>query len=151
MFVLFNIVIGIVLSIIDRALGFGDNGAGVLGSIYSLAVLVPSLAVAVRRLHDTNRSGWWWFIVFVPLVGWIILIVWLATAGQVGPNQYGADPKTLPEPPMPGSTATSFSSNAPAGWYPDPAGRHELRYWDSIGWTEHVSDQGTTSKDPISR
>lgn len=150
MFVLFNALIGIVLSVLDNALGLDNaDGGGVLQSIYGLAIFIPSLAVGVRRLHDTNRSGWWLLLWLIPVVGWIIMIVWLATAGQIGPNQYGPDPKTLPEPPMPGSASTAFSGNAPAGWYPDPAGRHELRYWDSIGWTEHVSDKGITSKDPI--
>jgi len=64
-----------------------------LVDLVMLTLLVPSLAVTVRRLHDTGRSGWWWFLGFVPLVGPIILIVWFATDGQPGPNQYGPSPK----------------------------------------------------------
>ena len=55
-------------------------------------ILLPSLAVAVRRLHDTDRSGWWWWLILIPLVGIIVLIVWWATQGTRGPNRYGEDP-----------------------------------------------------------
>jgi uncharacterized membrane protein YhaH (DUF805 family) len=95
MFVLFNAVISIVLSLIDRIIGtdYGSSGGGVLSTIYSLAVLLPSLGVTWRRLHDTNRSGWWVLIGLIPCVGWIILIVFYATEGVAGDNQYGPDPK----------------------------------------------------------
>ncbi|MFE3638768.1 DUF805 domain-containing protein [Streptomyces cellostaticus] len=88
MFFLFNIVISIVLTIIDAAIG-----SSVPAVIYSLATLLPGLGVAVRRLHDTGRSGWWLLIGFVPLVGMIILIVFLATEGKPESNQYGPNPK----------------------------------------------------------
>jgi uncharacterized membrane protein YhaH (DUF805 family) len=94
MFVLINAVISIVLSIIDRAIGTSSaNGGGLLQSIYGLAVLLPSIAVAVRRLHDTNRSGWWILLGLIPIIGWIILIIWYAQDGTPGDNQYGPDPK----------------------------------------------------------
>jgi uncharacterized membrane protein YhaH (DUF805 family) len=89
MFVLFNAIIMIGLTVIETVVG----GPGILGTLYSLAVLVPSLAVGARRLHDTDRSGWWQLIGFVPLIGVIVLIVFFATAGQAGANQYGAPPK----------------------------------------------------------
>jgi uncharacterized membrane protein YhaH (DUF805 family) len=89
MFVLFNAIIMIGLTVIETMVG----GPGVLGSLYSLAVLCPSLAVGARRLHDTGRSGWWQLIGFVPLIGVIVLIVFFATAGQPSANQYGAPPK----------------------------------------------------------
>jgi uncharacterized membrane protein YhaH (DUF805 family) len=89
MFVLFNVIFSAVLNIIDYAIGIN-----VFGAIYSLAVLIPSLAVSVRRLHDTNRTGWWVLIGLIPLVGTIILIVFLATDSQPGENQYGPNPKT---------------------------------------------------------
>jgi uncharacterized membrane protein YhaH (DUF805 family) len=95
MFVLFNVIISIVLGLIDKLIGtdYGKNGGGVLSTIYSLAVLLPSLGVAWRRLHDTNRSGWWILIGLIPCVGWIILIVFYAMEGTPGDNQYGPDPK----------------------------------------------------------
>ncbi|MDE5814883.1 MAG: DUF805 domain-containing protein [Alistipes sp.] len=70
MFILFNTIASIIVSAIGYLLGIS-----VLSSIYSLAVLVPSLAVGVRRLHDTGRSGWWWLIAFVPVIGIIWLVV----------------------------------------------------------------------------
>ena len=81
-FVLFNAIIGIVLSIIDRAIGTTSAGSGLLNGLYSLAVLIPSIGVSIRRLHDTNRSGWWQLIVLVPLVGFIVLLVFLAQEGK---------------------------------------------------------------------
>lgn len=64
-------------------------------SIFNLALLLPGLGVTVRRLHDTGRSGFWIFFALVPIVGPIMLIVWTATAGTPGPNQYGPDPKAV--------------------------------------------------------
>ncbi|MFJ9636869.1 DUF805 domain-containing protein [Streptomyces sp. NPDC101178] len=65
--------------------------------IYALATIVPSLAVLVRRLHDTGRSGWWFLIAAVPLVGGIILLVFLASEGKPEQNQHGANPKLAPQ------------------------------------------------------
>ncbi len=61
--------------------------------VFVLLLLVLSIAVFVRRLHDTNRSGWWYFISFIPIVGGIIQLIWICTDGTVGPNKYGPDPK----------------------------------------------------------
>jgi uncharacterized membrane protein YhaH (DUF805 family) len=95
MFALFNVIISIILSIIDNIIGttFGSANQGVLSSIYSLAVLLPSIGVGIRRMHDTNRSGWWILITLVPCIGWIIYIVFAAQEGVAGDNQYGPDPK----------------------------------------------------------
>ncbi|MFX0046512.1 MAG: DUF805 domain-containing protein [Candidatus Hermodarchaeota archaeon] len=93
MFVLFNLIFTIVLGIIGRLLGLGPDNYSVLSTIYGLAVLVPSIAVGVRRLHDTNRSGWWLFISLIPLAGAIVLIVFMAQDSQTGDNQYGPNPK----------------------------------------------------------
>jgi uncharacterized membrane protein YhaH (DUF805 family) len=95
MFVLFSVIISIVLNVLDNLLGlaFMAGTAGWLSLLYSLAVLLPSLGVSVRRLHDTGRSGWWVLIALVPLVGAIVLIVFTATEGNRGPNAYGPDPK----------------------------------------------------------
>lgn len=97
-FVLINVVISIILSLIDYSI-WGEGGAA-LSSIYSLAVLVPSLAVLVRRLHDTGRSGWAILWGFIPLVGAILLIVWAATDGTPGSNEYGQNPKEEEEVPL---------------------------------------------------
>lgn len=102
MFVLFNVIFSIVASIIDNVAGlnfssdyssYGMYSTGIIASLYSLAVLIPSLAVGVRRLHDIGKSGWWLLISLIPLVGGIWLLVLLATNGVVGENQYGPDPK----------------------------------------------------------
>jgi len=87
-FFLFNFIIAIVLGAIDSYL----RTRGVIGGLYSLAVLIPNIAVSVRRLHDTGRSGWWNLICLVPCIG-LILIVWLAGDSQPGSNQYGPNPK----------------------------------------------------------
>jgi len=69
-------------------------GARLFGEIIGLGLLLPIIAVSVRRLHDIGRSGWWMLLNFVPLIGWIVLLVWACRRGTVGPNQYGADPLT---------------------------------------------------------
>ena len=99
-FVLFNLMIAIVLPVIDRQAGLVAAGSsmGLLGGLYSLAVLIPSVAVGVRRLHDTNRSGWWLLISFVPLIGALVLLFFLVSGGTAGNNDYGVDPKAVPEP-----------------------------------------------------
>lgn len=61
--------------------------------LISLVLMIPSLSVFVRRLHDYGKSGWWFFLAFIPLIGGIILLVWTCKAGQVGPNKWGPDPK----------------------------------------------------------
>jgi len=98
MFVLINLVITLVLSFIDGMLGLAsaEYGMGPLQGLYSLAVLLPSLAVAVRRLHDTGRTGWWLLICLIPLIGAIVLIVFYCLDSQEGDNQYGPNPKGVP-------------------------------------------------------
>jgi uncharacterized membrane protein YhaH (DUF805 family) len=88
MFFLINFLISIAVSIV-ASLGH----ISFLSSLYTLAVTVPSLAVGTRRLHDIGRSGWWFLIGLIPLIGTIILIVFLATKSQSGKNQYGASSK----------------------------------------------------------
>lgn len=92
MFFLINFIIVVVLDVIGVAIKLST----ILGGVYSLLVLIPALAVGVRRLHDTGRSGWWLLISLIPVVGTIILIVFLATDGQPGDNQYGSNPKQVP-------------------------------------------------------
>jgi len=96
-FFLFNVLISIVLGIIDGMTGSfsPEAGVGLLGGLYGLAVLIPGTAVFVRRLHDTNRSGWWFFIALVPFVGAIILLVFMVQDSQPDENQYGPNPKAI--------------------------------------------------------
>lgn len=91
-FFLANLIISLVL----QAIAGASDALFILALVYSLAVLIPGLAVAVRRLHDTNKSGWWILISLVPLVGVIVLIVFLATDGDQGANQYGNPDPGLP-------------------------------------------------------
>ncbi len=93
MFVLFNFLISMVAAFIDRMLGlrFGLN------QLYSLFVLLPSIAVSVRRLHDIGKSGWMLLLSFIPILGWIWLIVLYATEGEPGDNEFGPDPINGPE------------------------------------------------------
>ncbi len=95
-FVLFNTLISIVLGIIDGVTGSFSTkaGMGLLGGIYTLSVIIPGIAVSVRRLHDTGRSGWWLLIVLVPLIGAIVLLVFMVQNSQTDENQYGNNPKT---------------------------------------------------------
>lgn len=87
-FVLVNLIISIIVGVFGKF----------LQSLYSLIVLVPSLAVAVRRLHDIGKSGWWLLLVLIPIIGWIILIVFYATDTEARDNQYGPNPKAATSP-----------------------------------------------------
>lgn len=101
MFVLFNFIFSFIISIIDKAAGLNiavsGGEIGILSLIYSLFVLIPSLAVSVRRMHDIEKSGWMLLLGLIPVVGSIILLVLHCKAGTVGENKYGADPKEQAE------------------------------------------------------
>ena len=90
-FVLFNFIVSIVIAVLTAGGGHGMGG-GLFSTIWSLATLLPSLAVGARRLHDIDRSGWWLLIGFIPLIGIIVLIVFFATRGTPGANRFGNDP-----------------------------------------------------------
>lgn len=92
-FALISALILIFLSLIDEMTGWKVWDEGVLSLVYSIAVFVPTLAVLVRRLHDTDRSGWWVLIALIPLVGAIVLLVFLVLKGNEGDNRFGPDPK----------------------------------------------------------
>ena len=94
-FILFYFIIYIALAFVDRVTGTFDpkSGIGLLTAIFALALLIPSLSVSVRRLHDTDRSGWWLFIGFIPLIGAIVLIVFFALDSGAGTNRFGPNPK----------------------------------------------------------
>jgi uncharacterized membrane protein YhaH (DUF805 family) len=95
MFFLFNIIFEIVAVILDHVLGtvIEDSGYGVIYVLYCLAVLLPGIAVSVRRLHDVGKSGWLLLIALIPIVGAIWLLVLFCTDGNPGKNEYGANPK----------------------------------------------------------
>jgi uncharacterized membrane protein YhaH (DUF805 family) len=97
-FVLFQFLAGIAADIVDLIL-FGPK-TGIISSIVGLALLIPSLAVWCRRIHDIDRTGWWWLLALVPVVGWIILLVWACTPGTSGPNRYGSDPYAAVAAPL---------------------------------------------------
>ncbi len=87
-FYLFVIIGMLVTSIIG---GVSDSSAlgGIAYGLFSLGILLPNLAVSVRRLHDTDRSGWWLLIMLIPLIGTILIIVWFCSRGTRGPNRFG--------------------------------------------------------------
>ena len=66
--------------------------ARTLALLYALAVFIPNLGMHIRRLHDVGRSGWWLLLALIPLVGDILLLVWLALPGEPGPNRWGPPP-----------------------------------------------------------
>ena len=95
MFTLINTIVTIVLAIGAGAIAVELEiaAAAMLPNFYTLAVLLPSLGVLVRRLHDTGRSGWWFCIVLVPVIGPIAVLVFLVQDSNPNENQYGANPK----------------------------------------------------------
>jgi|TARA_B110000483_G_scaffold99953_1_gene122669 uncharacterized membrane protein YhaH (DUF805 family) len=94
-FVLFNLIVSAVLVGIDTQVGAlnANTGLGVLSGIYCLAVLIPGLAVCIRRLHDTNRSAWWLLITLVPFIGSFVLLFFMVSNSDAETNKYGANPK----------------------------------------------------------
>jgi uncharacterized membrane protein YhaH (DUF805 family) len=97
MFFLFNTVIELALGYILAQLGARTNNIALifLAYVYALAVIIPSIAVTVRRLHDVNQSGWLFLVVLIPLIGWIILLVFTLMDSNPGDNQYGPNPKGM--------------------------------------------------------
>ena len=106
-FFLFNLLAYIVLSILTAIV----SDLAFLSYIYGLGVLVPSLGIGARRLHDTNKSGWLQLIGIIPIVGVIVLIVFWALEGTAGPNKFGADPRQ----PVGFAGPTDYT---PGGGYP---------------------------------
>ena len=84
---LFVTLVAVVAAIVDAA-----TTGYLLGALFSLATILPDFAVAVRRLHDIDRSGWWLLLALVPIIGWIVLFIWSVTEGTRGENRLGATP-----------------------------------------------------------
>ena len=95
-FVLFGFLVTVIASLLDTLV----SGGGVLYGIVALALVLPQIAIAVRRLHDRDRSGWWYLIVLIPF-GAIVLIVWFCMRGTPGPNRFGNDPLAGAGGPVP--------------------------------------------------
>lgn len=95
-FTLINCVISFALSFLRFMIQDGLREFGfinIIASLFALSILIPAIAVTVRRLHDTGKSGWWYFIFLVPIIGWFLLLVFLVTDSEPGENQYGPNPK----------------------------------------------------------
>ena len=90
-FTLGNILISLLLGG-GGVMGFGSE---IISGLFSLVILIPGIAVAVRRLHDTGRSGFWIFIVLVPLIGIFVLLYFLLQESESGSNEYGSNPKLV--------------------------------------------------------
>ena len=91
-FVLLSVIVSAVLGVLAQ-IPFLGMVATLLSGVWSLAIIVPSLALGWRRLHDIGKSGIWFLIVLVPLVGEILLFIWMCKDSQPGENQYGPNPK----------------------------------------------------------
>jgi uncharacterized membrane protein YhaH (DUF805 family) len=105
LFMLFYALGVVVLMIVDRSIDtlHREVGIGLLSGLFILATLIPSFAVTVRRLHDTNRRGWWILLIVIPVVGALVLLVFAAQDSQPGANRFGPNPKGVigPGTPMP--------------------------------------------------
>lgn len=99
-FFLFNILIGMGFGIVDSSIGsISETGTGLLSGLYTLAIVIPNLAVTVRRLHDIGKSGWMILVAFIPLIGFFWLLILLAADSEREGNKYGPNPKaTVPTP-----------------------------------------------------
>jgi uncharacterized membrane protein YhaH (DUF805 family) len=106
-YTLFAFVVYLVVALVDAVLN-----TTLLGLIVSLGLLLPTLAVTVRRLHDTGRSGWWILISLIPLVGAIVLLVFECSDSEPGPNRFGPSPK----PDAAGHEWAQQSPTAPPAW-----------------------------------
>jgi uncharacterized membrane protein YhaH (DUF805 family) len=100
---LFLVATNLAAAVIDLALMDGDvdrfianGGGGIVGLIWILATIVPALAVLFRRLHDTNRSGWWALIGLIPIIGTIAILIFTVSDSDQGENRYGSSPKDAP-------------------------------------------------------
>lgn len=95
-FILFMVILNIVLGIVDNGLlhttmSTPEGDVGILGTLAGLALLLPSLGVAVRRLHDVGRSGWW-LLLNLTVIGGLVVLYWFVQPGTQGPNDHGPDP-----------------------------------------------------------
>ena len=112
MFFLFNVLISLGLGVLDVVAGTYsvEYETGFFSGLYSLLVLIPGIAVGVRRLHDTNRSGWWSLISLIPIIGVLVLFVFTCLDSQPGTNRFGVNPKEAASQTLPAVETDSFIS-----------------------------------------
>jgi uncharacterized membrane protein YhaH (DUF805 family) len=122
-FILFSFLVQVVTSILDAIIGtdYDTFSGGLISTLASLALFLPSLAVSARRLHDIGKSGWWQLLAIIPIIGWIMVIIWYCTDTKPGANQYGPDPKNdLPGAYPPPPAAPYGSGDHGSGDYGSP-------------------------------
>lgn len=95
MFILYNILISFLATVLDAIIGSKMGGFGFFAGLYALAILIPTIAVSVRRLHDIGKSGWMMIAVLIPIVGGIWLLILFIQEGTPGQNEYGVNPKEM--------------------------------------------------------
>ncbi len=94
MYTLFNFIVSFVLGLAAGILGaVTESDLSIISLLYGLAVMLPSIGVSIRRLHDIGRSGWWLLLAFIPILGWIVLLIFHVKDSAWGANEYGANPK----------------------------------------------------------
>lgn len=100
-FILFMLLVELACIIVSAVIGRAGDGPNAIGMViglalmlFGLASIIPGLALTIRRLHDSDRSGWWILIGLIPFIGGILLLIWYCTPGTTGPNKFGPDPKT---------------------------------------------------------
>jgi uncharacterized membrane protein YhaH (DUF805 family) len=100
MFALWNFIIAVALTAVSATIVLlaKNSLVGFVVDLYALAVLLPNLGVFIRRMHDTGRTGWWIFIGLIPIIGAIVLLVFLVQDSKPGDNQYGPNPKGVGAP-----------------------------------------------------
>lgn len=96
-YILFNAIFGLIAVLLDNLTGLAlpEIGYGPIYGFFILATLIPGTAVFVRRLHDTGRSGWFFFVSFIPFIGAILILVWMFTDSKPGANKWGPNPKEV--------------------------------------------------------
>lgn len=94
MYTLFNLIVSFILGLAAGILGaVTESDLSIISLLYGLAVMLPSIGVSIRRLHDIGRSGWWLLLAFIPILGWIVLLIFHVKDSAPGANEYGANPK----------------------------------------------------------
>ncbi|MCW8345096.1 MULTISPECIES: DUF805 domain-containing protein [Vibrio] len=90
-----SVLISVILTIIDNALGWYSvsEEIGILSGIFTLFIILPSLSVTARRLHDTGRTGWWMLLYFIPIIGFFVMLYFLVLDSENAENVYGSNPK----------------------------------------------------------